>query len=140
MKTRPFVIATITALTLIPTACSDNGEPAADASSISSSTTTNTTPTSAAKSDLTAFCAAGARIETATSTIDSPESAVTVFTGLQSTIEEMVSAAPDDLAEDAKAFSGHIDHALSADDFAAFEDGTVDALVAKFDAACAETH
>lgn len=135
MHTRPFAIAAIAALALVPVACSDESEPSADTTMTTSEAPTTTTAP-VADGDLEAFCAAGGDIDTATATIDSPDAAVTVFTGLRPTIDEMVAAAPTDVAEDAQAFSDHVDDALSSGDFAAFEDGTVDALVARLEAAC----
>ncbi len=129
MQTRSIAIVAIAALALIPAACSDDSETAAEAPS----TTTSAPP---ADGDLEAFCAAGSEIDTATSTIDSPEAATTVFTDLQPTIDDMVANAPTDVAQDARAFSTHVDDALASGDFTAFEDGTVDTLVAKFEAAC----
>lgn len=135
MHIRPLAIAAIAALALIPAACSDDNEPAAASSS--TSTVPATTTASTEGGELEAFCAAGGEINSATASIDSPEAATTVFTDLQPTIDDMVAAAPTDLADEAQAFAGHVDGALSSGDFTAFEDGTVDALVASFEDACA---
>jgi len=135
VHTRSLAVVAVAALALIPVACSDDTEPTAGATTTTAAT--STAPTTTADGDLDAFCSAGGEIDAATSTIDSPDAAVTVFTDLQPTIDTMVAAAPAGVAGDARAFSDHVDGALSSKDFTAFEDGTVDSLVARFESACA---
>jgi hypothetical protein len=134
VQARPLAIAAIAALTLISAACSDDNEATSASSSTSASLVATSAPSDAG--ELEAFCAAGGDINSATATIDSTEAATTIFTDLQPTIEKMVAAAPTDLADEAQAFADHVDGALSSGDFTAFEDGTVDALVADLEAAC----
>ncbi len=135
MHTRSLAVVAVAALALIPVACSDDTEPTAGATTTTAAT--STAPTTTPDGDLDAFCSAGGEIDAATSTIDSPDAAMTVFTGLQPTIDTMVATAPAGVAGDARAFSDHVDDALSRKDFTAFEDGTVDSLVARFESACA---
>lgn len=146
MRTRPLAITALAALALFATACSDDSKNTVDASSTTSAPSVSQTTAGASTAatgpstggDLEAFCSAGAEIDTATSAIDGPEAAVTVFTDLRPTIDDMVASAPDDVADDAQAFADHVDDAVASRDFTAFEDGTVDALVAELDAACSE--
>jgi hypothetical protein len=86
--------------------------------------------------DTAAFCAAGQEIQAATADIDSPEAAVDAFSSVSDTIDELVETAPDDVAEDAQAFADHVAGAVDTGDFSAFEDGTVDELSSRMDAAC----
>jgi hypothetical protein len=123
----PRAAAAATLSLLLLAGCGDDDSTAA--------TSTTEVPTTAA-GDLATFCDAGAEIESSTAIIDSPASAITVFGGLDATIDEMVAAAPPELADDAQAFADHVDDAVASGDFAAFEDGTVDALVTDFQAAC----
>jgi hypothetical protein len=87
-------------------------------------------------SDSAAFCAAGLEIQEATAAISSPESAVAVFSSLSGTIDDLVDVAPDDVAADATAFADHVRSAVESGDFTAFEDGTVDEITGRLDAAC----
>jgi hypothetical protein len=86
--------------------------------------------------DPVAFCALGQDIQTATASIDRPEAAVTTFQELAGTIDELVAAAPADVAEQATEFDQHVTQAVETGDFAAFDDGTVDELTARMDAIC----
>lgn len=88
--------------------------------------------------DVAAFCAAGQSIESATAVIDSQESALVAFSALGPVIQDLVDTAPDDIADDAGAFADHVSEAVESGDFTAFEDSTVDTILARFDALCTD--
>lgn len=135
MKTNPrrSLAATSLVLVLALGACGSD----ADTASAPEDTPT-TAPTTTVAGDLDAFCALGATIEQETAAIDSPEAAVEVFTELDDTLTGLEEAAPPAVADDARTFVETALVAVETGDFSAFEDGTVDELVANFDAACVD--
>ncbi len=146
------VIAAAVALTAVAfTGCSSDKADSADKADSSSSdssssdssssgrdatTTTANDPSGGDESATAAFCAAGETINSRTSTIGSPDQAVTVFTELDPTIDAMVANAPEQVADAAATFVSTARASVASGDFTPFEDGTIDALVKQFDAVC----
>ena len=65
-----------------------------------------------------------------------PEQAVEVFTELDPTLDTMLSTAPDAVADAAETFVTTARASVSSGDFTPFEDGTIDALVERFEVVC----
>ncbi len=80
-----------------------------------------------AAGDKVAFCKASSEIDAATADIHSQEAAFAAFTTVQSKINSAVDLAPTEIRPDVRTMSDAVDHALSAKDFGAFEDGSLDA-------------
>ena len=120
---------------------SDSGSSGSGSSDSSSSgrdatTTTANDPSGGDESATAAFCAAGETINSRTSTIGSPDQAVTVFTELDPTLDAMVANSPEQVADAAATFVSTARASVASGDFTPFEDGTIDALVKQFDAVC----
>lgn len=115
-----------------PVGCSDDATDTADGADAS----TTTVASAASGGDNEAFCAAGETINTKTSSIASPEQAVEVFTELDPTLDTMLSTAPDAVADAAETFVTTARASVSSGDFTPFEDGTIDALVERFEVVC----
>lgn len=151
------VIAAAVALTAVAfTGCSSDKADSADKADSSSSdsgssgsgssgsgsagrdatTTTANDPSGGDESATAAFCAAGETINSRTSTIGSPDQAVTVFTELDPTLDAMVANSPEQVADAAATFVSTARASVASGDFTPFEDGTIDALVKQFDAVC----
>lgn len=151
------VIAAAVALTAVAfTGCSSDKADSADKADSSSSdsgssgsgssgsgsagrdatTTTANDPSGGDESATAAFCAAGETINSRTSTIGSPDQAVSVFTELDPILDAMVGNAPEQVADAAATFVSTARATVKSGDFTPFEDGTIDALVKQFDAVC----
>lgn len=125
-RTRRTVGIVLVGAVLIAGGCSDN-----------TGADTATASETATAGDPVAFCEAGETINAKTSAIASPEQAVEVFTDLDPTLDTMLSTAPAAVGDAAETFVSTARASVRSGDFTPFEDGTIDALVAQFDAVCA---
>jgi len=115
---------------------SGSGSSDSGSSGMDSTTTVASDSLGGDESATAAFCAAGETINSRTSTIGSPDQAVSVFTELDPTLDAMVANAPEQVADAAATFVSTARASVASGDFTPFEDGTIDALVKQFDAIC----
>lgn len=135
---RRFVVVSLAAGVLCAAGCSSGSAEGADATNGTlPAATTGVETTTDGGGDVVAFCAAGEVINDKTATITGPEQAVSVFTELDPTLDSMEASAPPAVADAAATFVSTARASVASGDFTPFEDGTVDALVAQFDAVCA---
>lgn len=137
-RTRSFVAVSLAAAVSCIAGSSSGSADSADATNGTlPAATIGVETTTDGGGDVVAFCAAGEVINDKTATITGPEQAVSVFTELDPTLDSMEASAPPAVADAAATFVSTARASVASGDFTPFEDGTVDALVAQFDAVCA---